>query len=88
MTDYNTQAPQLTDEEKVEILKAQIRVERNKRLQECDWTQLVDNGLSTDKKAEWIAYRQQLRDLPNTIQIEPSWNYVTMYNNTPWATKP
>lgn len=28
-----------------------------------DWTQLPDSPLSAEKKAEWAAYRQALRDL-------------------------
>jgi len=41
---------------------------RNKRLyllQDCDWTVGSDSPLSDSKKAEWITYRQQLRDLPS-----------------------
>ena len=38
-----------------------VRTERNRRLTECDWTQLVD---STADKVKWTAYRQALRDLP------------------------
>jgi len=43
-----------------------LQIERNARLAECDWTQLPDNGLSEEKKAEWLEYRQALRDLPET----------------------
>jgi hypothetical protein len=43
-----------------------LKTERNRKLAECDWTQLLDNGLSEEKKAEWLEYRQALRDLPET----------------------
>ena len=37
-----------------------VRDERNKKLSECDWTQLAD---STADKAAWATYRQALRDI-------------------------
>ena len=52
------------------ILKP-IRIERNKRLSETDWTQLQDSPLSSSEKAAYVTYRQALRDLPsdqNTIE--------------------
>ena len=42
----------------------QIRIERNVLLSECDWTQTLDSPLTDSKKAEWVTYRQSLRDLP------------------------
>lgn len=39
------------------------RPERNQRLASCDWTQLPDAPV--DREA-WAAYRQALRDLPET----------------------
>ena len=42
---------------------------RNKRLyllQSCDWTVASDSPLSDSKKAEWVTYRQALRDLPSS----------------------
>ena len=42
-----------------------LRIRRNAKLQDCDWTVAVDSPLSDSKKAEWVTYRQQLRDLPS-----------------------
>jgi len=42
-----------------------LRKERNKRLAECDWTQVADVTLSN--KVNWDTYRQSLRNLPSTI---------------------
>jgi len=42
-----------------------IRRERDALLMGCDWTQVADAPVDT--KA-WAAYRQQLRDLPATIE--------------------
>jgi len=41
-----------------------FRIERNIRLQNCDWTRLDD--VQCDKEA-WTVYRQALRDLPDTV---------------------
>tara|TARA_R110000823_G_scaffold201591_1_gene332430 strand:+ start:373 stop:735 length:363 start_codon:yes stop_codon:yes gene_type:complete len=43
-----------------------LRQERNYRLSLCDWTQVADSKLSDSKKAEWLTYRQALRDLTST----------------------
>lgn len=43
---------------------AAVRMDRNKRLANCDWTQLADCSLSDTDKAAWATYRQSLRDLP------------------------
>jgi len=45
-----------------------VRKKRNKMLSECDWTQMNDVKLSDD--AEWKAYRQLLRDLPSSVDLE------------------
>ena len=49
-----------------EQIAAGIRSIRTDLLKSSDWTQLPDNQLSAAKKAEWAAYRQALRDLPDT----------------------
>tara|TARA_B100000131_G_C18109957_1_gene609259 strand:+ start:610 stop:1053 length:444 start_codon:yes stop_codon:yes gene_type:complete len=56
-----------------------LRVERDGKLTESDWTQLPDAQLTDSKKAEWVTYRQALRDLPAT-EGNPS--------NPTWPTKP
>jgi hypothetical protein len=40
-----------------------IRADRNKRLADCDWTQLADAGVDA---AAWAAYRRELRNMPQT----------------------
>ena len=45
-----------------ESLSASVRIERNAKLAETDWTQLADS--SADKVA-WATYRQALRDIPD-----------------------
>jgi len=43
-----------------------LRVERNRRIALCDWTQLPDAPLAGEQKAAWATYRQALRDLPES----------------------
>lgn len=42
-----------------------IRNQRLFMLQDCDWTVGVDSPFNDAKKAEWVTYRQALRDLPS-----------------------
>jgi Phage tail assembly chaperone protein len=57
-----------------EELMAAIRAKRNQKLSACDWTQTLDSPLTPEKKAEWAAYRQLLRDFPETCDINaPVW---------------
>lgn len=43
---------------------AKLRTERNKLLAESDFSQLSDAPVNS---AEWAVYRQELRDLPSTV---------------------
>lgn len=43
---------------------ANIRNERNRRLADCDWTQLGDSPLDADGKLAWQLYRETLRMVP------------------------
>jgi hypothetical protein len=46
----------------------ELRLERDTRLSECDWTQLPDVPLAADEVAFWRTYRRQLRDLPELVE--------------------
>ena len=78
LEDYVKQIPQIlayTEEElthraaqrHTEVM-TQLRQERNRKLAECDWTQLGDiiEIQDTAWANSWKTYRQQLRDLPAT----------------------
>tara|TARA_Y100000401_G_scaffold74390_1_gene60349 strand:- start:923 stop:1372 length:450 start_codon:yes stop_codon:yes gene_type:complete len=56
-----------------------LRVLRDNKLAESDWTQFTDSPLADAKKTEWATYRQKLRDLPAT---------ETDYENPTWPTEP
>jgi len=46
------------------LLADDIRAERDRRLAECDWTQISDAPLDDAARAAWAVYRQALRDVP------------------------
>jgi len=41
-----------------------VRSDRNKRLADCDWSQLSDSPLDADTRAAWATYRGELRAVP------------------------
>lgn len=49
-----------------------LRAERTARLTACDWTQLPDAPLTPEQRTAWAAYRQALRDLPETYAHDPA----------------
>jgi hypothetical protein len=46
-----------------------VRNDRNSLLASCDFTQLADAPVTTEQRAEWVVYRQALRDV--TLQSDP-----------------
>ena len=44
-----------------------VRCERDRLLAACDWTQVADAPLTAAQKTAWKAYRQELRDIPQTF---------------------
>lgn len=61
----------------VDVVAAFVRTQRNTLLAQTDWTQLPD--VSTEIKAKWAPYRQQLRDVTSQAGFP--------YNIT-WPTEP
>tara|TARA_Y100000592_G_scaffold63591_1_gene99130 strand:- start:224 stop:709 length:486 start_codon:yes stop_codon:yes gene_type:complete len=53
-----------------------VRIERNKKLADTDWTQLADSSANA---TAWGTYRQSLRDLPTTEGFP---------HNITWPTEP
>lgn len=58
-----------------------IRSKRANLLRNSDWTQMQDSPLSEEQKAAWAVYRQALRDMPDTQQVNSVEEIV-------WPTKP
>ena len=44
-----------------------LRMERDSLLVSSDWTQYNDSPLADEVKTSWATYRQELRDLPDTV---------------------
>ena len=59
--EINAKIAELEAEEPFRLL----REERNKRIEETDWTQLKDIDLDIIRERNWKNYRQALRDLPS-----------------------
>ena len=62
-----------------------LRIHRNILMSNCDWTQGADSPLSDEKKAEWVTYRQALRDLPSTASPTLDGPFI---GNVVWPTEP
>ncbi len=45
---------------------------RNFLLMDSDWTQLGDAQLTAEQKAQWVTYRQKLRDIPADQKSRPA----------------
>ena len=55
---------------------SRVRSQRNSLLSASDWTQVADVALSAEKVAEWVTYRQALRDYPaqsDRVSTLPAW---------------
>lgn len=59
-----------------------VRSERDSKLWVSDWTQVPDSPLSDTDKAEWVTYRQALRDVPE------NYSSATSIDDVVWPTKP
>ena len=64
-----------------------IRLERDQKLKDSDWTVMDGSPLSDSKKDEWKTYRQALRDMPQgtvpVIDIEQN-----IVSGLTWPTPP
>ena len=55
---------------------SRVRSQRNSLLSASDWTQVADVARSAEKVAEWVTYRQALRDYPaqsDRVSTLPAW---------------
>ena len=59
----------ISQEQQIATALQRVRSQRNELIAACDWTQLTDAPLTTSKKTEWKAYRQQLREITNSSDI-------------------
>ena len=74
-TDIQNKLTELNAAEPME----ELRMVRNAKLAETDWTRMDDNGLSDTAKSSWATYRQSLRDITDS---------ATSIDDVTWPTKP
>ena len=90
ITDFNNEKKILQDElDAIEAARdywEELRVLRNERLSDCDWTQISDVPFTEEQKISWKNYRQLLRDLPESI-TDPK-QLVVNPTDSNWPIKP
>ena len=65
-----------------------LRIERNRRLAETDWTQLKDIDLDIIRERNWKNYRQALRDLPSKSTPKLNIDGELDMTSVTWPDKP
>ena len=80
--EINAKVAALDAEEPMRLL----RIERTKRLVECDWRIFPDVNTSTSQV--WLNYRQALRDLPSTASPKLNSDYQLDLTSVTWPTEP
>jgi hypothetical protein len=87
---YENETKKIQDEldaiEAVRDYWQELRIIRDSKLGESDWSQMPDSPLSEEKKIEWREYRQELRDLPENI-TDPK-PLVLNLDDPAWPTNP
>jgi hypothetical protein len=90
VADFNNEKKILQDElDAIEAARdywEELRVLRNQRLSDCDWTQMSDVPFTEEQKISWKNYRQLLRDLPESI-TDPK-KLVVNPTDSNWPIKP
>jgi len=64
------------------VVMIRLKQHRESLLYGCDWTQIVDADLTDAKVAEWVTYRQALRDFPSNNAN------ATDFDGLTWPTVP
>ena len=90
VADFNNEKKILQDElDAIEAARdywEELRVLRNQRLSDCDWTQMSDVSFTEEQKISWKNYRQLLRNLPESI-TDPK-QLVVNPTDSNWPIKP
>jgi len=81
MTQAEIDALEASRAEKAAMKPDFVRSYRNALLAACDWVGGSDVTMADEKKAEWVAYRQALRD----ITSHANWPYLELND---WPTQP
>jgi len=65
-----------------DMVMEDLRVKRNKDLQDSDWTQLPDNTLTSEQRNAWMLFRTELRNITDGLTT------VEQVNNIDYPDKP
>lgn len=92
---YDVQVEALTAEEiqaktdaETARKEAAVRKQRDALLAECDWTVLQDSPLTDAQVADWVIYRQALRDITTHANFPDIQGPDMEGNGSDWPTKP
>jgi len=89
MTNSFTPDPITPEQAKANFIaewKNEVRAERNRLLAETDYIHLPDVTVDDTFKANMIAYRQSLRDIPSTVDTYLSqWSDMREMMNQHWS---
>ena len=83
-TEINNKIIELDNAEAMRLL----RIERNKRLTECDWVITKANETDIPAPLPWKEYRQRLRDLPNNANPKLHELYELDLSSVDWPISP
>ena len=83
-TEINNKIIELNNAEAMRLL----RIERNKRLTECDWVITKANETDIPAPLPWKEYRQKLRDLTNNANPKLNEFYQLDLSSVDWPTSP
>tara|TARA_B100001113_G_C21014277_1_gene580701 strand:+ start:648 stop:1019 length:372 start_codon:yes stop_codon:yes gene_type:complete len=83
-TEINNKIIELDNAEAMRLL----RIERNKRLTECDWVITKANETDIPAPLPWKEYRQKLRDLTNNANPKLDELYELDLSSVDWPTSP
>ena len=83
-TEINNKIIELDNAEAMRLL----RIERNKRLTECDWVITKANETDIPAPLPWKEYRQRLRDLTNNANPKLDELYELDLSSVDWPISP
>ena len=83
-TEINNKIIELNNAEAMRLL----RIERNKRLTECDWVITKANETDIPAPLPWKEYRQKLRDLTNNANPKLNEFYQLDLSSVDWPISP
>ena len=83
-SEINNEITRLNNAEPMRLL----RVERDTRLEVCDWVVTKATETGTTVSDSWKTYRQALRDLPASASPKLDSQYELDLTSVTWPTKP